>query len=100
MGKKGGTLYTRLANHLSTIRTQKQAYEYPVASHFTSEGHSIAHLQVVGLERVWSKEVFYRRLREKRWIELLGTNQENGAMNIKKSMNAFMIRSLMCSLYR
>ena len=85
-GGTGGSLYTRLANHLSTTRIQKESFEYPVASHFTSEGHSIAHLQVVvvGLERVWSKEVVYRRRREKRWIELLGTNQENGGMNIKK----------------
>ena len=42
VGETGGTLYARLANHLSTIRTSKTAVQYPVAVHFTSAGHSIA----------------------------------------------------------
>ena len=83
VGETGDTLYTRSANHLSTIRTKKLSGEFPVAVHFNSDGHSIDDVKFVGLERVWCKDVVYRRLRERRWIDLLGTSQYQGGLNVK-----------------
>ena len=83
VGETGGALYARLANHLSTIRTNSSAMEFPVAGHFNSTGHSLDDILFVGLERVWKKEVIYRRLRERRWIDLLGTSRQQGGLNIK-----------------
>ena len=83
VGETGGTLYARLANHLSTIRTSKTAAQYPVAVHFTSAGHSLEDVLFVGLERVWCIDPAYRRIREARWINMLGTSQLQGGLNVK-----------------
>ena len=79
-------MYTRLANHLSTIRTDRTTAQYPVATHFNSPGHSIDDVMIVGLERVWSKDVTYRRIREARWIDMLGTSQLHGGLNVKTKL--------------
>ena len=83
VGETGGTLYARLANHLSTIRTGKFVAQYPVAVHFSSDTHSIDDVLFVGLERVWSRDTVYRRVREARWIDFLGTSQQQGGLNVK-----------------
>ena len=83
VGETGGNLYARLANHLSTIRTKSSAAEFPVAGHFNSPNHSLDEIMFVGLERVWKKDVIYRRLRERRWIDLLGTSRQQGGLNVK-----------------
>ena len=44
-----------------------------VAGHFNECGHSISNVKVVGLEKVWKNWVTYRRVREQRWMGLLGT---------------------------
>ena len=41
-------------------------------------------MRIVGLERVWRSDVFYRRQREMRWIHLLGTDGEHGGCNKRK----------------
>ena len=82
VGETGGTLYVRLSNHLSTIRTKKTSQEYPVSIHFNSADHSIDNVKIIGLERVWSTDVNYRREREKRWMGLLKTSQQDGGLNI------------------
>ena len=86
VGETGGTLYTRLSNHLSTIRTDRSSAQYPVAMHFNSPGHSIDDVMIVGLERVWSRDVIYRRIREARWIDMLGTSQLHGGLNVKTKL--------------
>ena len=81
VGETGGCLYTRIQNHLSSIRTPNPTVALPVRHHFCAPDHSIADVQVVGLERVWSQSVDYRRARERRWMNLLGTNGTAGGMN-------------------
>ena len=49
-----------------------------VASHFSGEGHSVEDIRVIGLEKVYKNWVTYRRAREHRWMDLLGTYQRLG----------------------
>ena len=81
VGETGGKLYTRVQNHLSTIRTGKTSF--CVSSHFNHGDHTESDMAVVGLEKVWQNSVIYRRLREQRWVGFLGTNQEQGGLNKK-----------------
>jgi len=81
VGETGGCLYTRVQNHLSSIRASNPAVALPVRSHFCASGHSINDVRVIGLERVWRQNVEYRRARERRWMHLLGTNGAVGGMN-------------------
>ena len=83
VGETGDTLYTRAQNHLSSIRVPNPTICLPVRLHFREDGHSIDDAWVVGLERVWERNVEYRRAREKRWIGLLGTGRMAGGMNKK-----------------
>ena len=79
MGETGGTLYKRSQNHLSSVRCKR--VELEVASHFNGEGHSGDDIRVIGLEKVYKNWVAYRRAREQRWMDLLGTYQHNGGLN-------------------
>ena len=81
VGETGGPLYQRIQNHLSSIRCKRPGME--VAAHFNESGHNIGNMQVVGLEKVWKNWVTYRRLREQRWMGLLGTYQGLGGLNKK-----------------
>ena len=81
VGETGGCLYARIQNHLSSIRAISPATSLPVRRHFCSPGHSIDDLKVVGLERVWQQNVDYRRAREKRWMNLLGTQGAVSGLN-------------------
>ena len=61
----------------------------PVRGHFCAAGHSVNDVRVVGLERVWRQHVEYRRVREKGWMNLLGTQGEVGGLNKKYGYNEF-----------
>ena len=76
VGETSTCLYTRVQNHLSSVRCGKG--DLPVARHFTHEGHNIDDLKILGLEQVWKDDVFYRRQREARWIKLMGTDKADG----------------------
>ena len=54
-----------------------------VAAHFNETGHSISNVKFIGLEKVWKNWVTYRRVREQRWMGLLGTYQGLGGLNKK-----------------
>ena len=82
VGETGTSLYSRIQNHLSSIRCNR--LELPVARHFSDQGHDVNDMRIVGLERVWRSDVFYRRQREMRWIHLLGTDGEHGGCNKRK----------------
>ena len=82
VGETGGGIYARVQNHLSSIRTATPAVDLPVRRHFVTPGHSVEDLQVVGLERVWKESVDYRRVREGRWMKLLGTDRDGG-LNVR-----------------
>ena len=81
VGETGGSVYTRTQNHLSSIRANNPAVVLPVRAHFHGPGHSIDDVFVVGLERVWRDSVEYRRVRERRWMNLLGTSGAEGRLN-------------------
>ena len=81
VGETGGCLYARVQNHLSSIRASNPAVTLPVRGHFCATGHSVNDVRVVGLERVWRQDVEYRRVREKRWMNLLGTQGAVGGLN-------------------
>ena len=81
VGETGGCLYTRVQNHLSSIRATNPTVALPVRYHFCAPGHSITDVRVIGLERVWQQNVEYRRARERRWMHLLGTNGAVGGLN-------------------
>ena len=81
VGETGGRLYTRIQNHLSSIRAENPAVPLPVSSHFRSADHNVSDVRVVGLERVWRQNVEYRRARERRWISLLGTRVGGESLN-------------------
>ena len=81
VGETGGCLYTRVQNHLSSIRAIDPVVSLPVRSHFGAPGHGIGDVKVVGLERVWRRSVDYRRVRERRWMYLLGTQGTADGLN-------------------
>ena len=87
VGETGTSLYSRVQNHLSSIRCNR--LELPVARHFSVDCHDVRDMRVVGLERVWRSDVFYRRQREMRWIQLLGTDSEHGGCNKRREGVAF-----------
>ena len=82
VGETGGSIYARVQNHMSSIRSTNPGVDLPVRRHFLSEEHSLDDLRVVGLERVWRASVNYRRVRESRWMKLLGTDK-NGGLNVR-----------------
>ena len=47
--------------------------EMEVAAHINGPGHSITDVSFIGLEKVWKNWTAYRRVREQRWVEFLGT---------------------------
>ena len=55
-----------------------------VAAHFISDGHRITDAKFIGLEKVWKNWTTYRRVREQRWIGLLGTHQSMGTGGLNK----------------
>ena len=84
VGETGGCLYTRVQNHLSSIRASNPAVALLVRSHFCASDHGIQDVWVIGLERVWRQNVEYRRARERRWMNLLGTNDAMGGTGMNK----------------
>ena len=83
VGETGGMLYQRVQNHLSAIRCMRNEME--VAAHFNGDGHQLADVRFVGLEKVWKNWVAYRRIREQRWVGLLNTQRAMGGLNKKTS---------------
>ena len=84
VGATRGCLYTRVQNHLSSIIARSPAVVLPVRSHFWSPDHGVGNARVVGLERFGCKMLtIRRRMREKRWMSLLGTQGAVGSSNIR-----------------
>ena len=76
VGETGTKLYTRIQNHLSTIRHNRM--EQPVGKHFNSKDHTINDCKVIGLEQIRNKDISYRRTREMVWIKKLDTMEPKG----------------------
>lgn len=74
VGETGDTLYQRQLLNFSLIRRKK---EDPVALHFNSTGHRLEHFRVVGLEKLYSDDI-YRKNREVLWKKKLRTYKPYG----------------------
>ena len=75
VGETGTTVYERVQNHLSCIRTKK---DNPVANHFNQFNHSNDSLQVVVLECIRKCDIHLRKIRESFWIQKLHTLYPDG----------------------
>ena len=75
VGETGTTLYTRFQNQLSAIR---KGADDPVPRHFASNNHRIDDLKIVGIEKIKSNDIHYRKIRESFWIKKMGTLKPNG----------------------
>ena len=75
VGETGTSIYERFQNHISSVRNQKQE---PIPMHFTSDGHSLKHFRIIGIERLRRRDIHFRKIREKFWIKKLGTIQPYG----------------------
>jgi hypothetical protein len=76
VGETGRTLYERMQNHLSTIRTKK--VEEPVAEHFCQKDHKISDFRFLALQNTPADDTTYRRVQENIWIKKLGTFKPDG----------------------
>ena len=83
VGQTGDTIYRRTQNHLSSIRCSRTG-RIPVNRHFAEMGHSEGDFKIVGLERTWGNSEERRKVREMRWVELLGTQKEDDGMNVRR----------------
>ena len=70
VGETGTTVYERMANHLSTIRKEKNE---PIPQHFANEGHDINDFRWFGIEKMKTEDIHVRKIRESFWIKKLGT---------------------------
>jgi len=75
VGETGNSLYTRMQNHLSTIR---KITNDPVPLHFNSVGHTIGDFKVIGIEKIKTQSHSYRSEKEKFWIKKVNTLDSNG----------------------
>ena len=75
MGETNRRLKDRIIEHRSSIRTGKDC---SVSNHFTSNGHNLSDLKVIGVEKSRKKNDIYRREREKLWMKLLHTVKPDG----------------------
>ena len=83
VGQTGDKIYTRMQNHLSSIRCKRDG-RIPVSRHFTERGHTEADFRVIGLERTWGHSEERRKFREMRWVDLLGTGKESDGENFRR----------------
>ena len=74
IGETGTTIYERLQNHLSVIRKKEEL----LPTHFNQEDHSVEDMSIVGIQRMRTKYIHYRKLREAFWINKLNTIQPQG----------------------
>ena len=75
VGETGTTLYERFQNHLCTVRKEK---DEPIPNHFNQINHKLSDLRIVGIQKIRSKDIHYRKIRETFWIGKLGTLQPRG----------------------
>ena len=81
MGKTGQPLVLRINGHRFNI-TYGKTEESPVVEHFNSEGHTLADVIVMAIDKIHSHDSCFRKIRESRWIRTLGTSYPLG-MNLR-----------------
>ena len=81
VGKTGQPLHRRVNGHRFKI-VHRRTEESPVAVHFNGEGHSQAATVVAMIDQLYSHNPCLRKIRESRWIRILGTSHPSG-MNLR-----------------
>ena len=77
VGETGQPLHHRInGHHFDIVHCQTDVT--PVAAHFTSEGHSETNLSVIVIDVCWKEDTILRKIRESRWIRMLGTSWLSG----------------------
>ena len=64
-----------MANHISTVRNQKND---PIPLHFNSNGHKVTDLEWLGIEKLRRKDIHMRKIRKSFWIKKLETLEPKG----------------------
>ena len=77
VGETGLPLHSRMNSHRFNI-SHGCIHKYPVAAHFTSEGHTDSDLAVMIIDRCWKEDTILRKIREIRWIRTLETFWPSG----------------------
>ena len=75
------SLHSRINSHCFNIAYSRIDI-FPVAAHFTSEGHTVADLSVMIIDKCWKEDTILRKIRECRWIRTLKTSWPLG-MNLR-----------------
>ena len=74
-------LHLRINGHRYNIKHGKME-ESPVAEHFHGEGHTLADVTVVAINKIHSHDSCLLKIGESRWIRTLGTSYPSG-MNLR-----------------
>ena len=80
VGETVQPLHRRINGHRYIMHGK--AKECPVAEDFNGEGHTLADVTVVAINKIHSHDSFLRKVRERRWIRNLGTSYSLG-MNLR-----------------
>ena len=69
VGETGTTAEERFARHRNTVvQLCHQGTDVSVGQHFQSSGHSVSDLVFTPVEQIFSKNIFVRKVREKKLI--------------------------------
>ena len=69
LGETGQRAKDRCASHVGTIRQDcHQNTVTPVGQHFRGRGHSAENFEFTPFEKIYSKDPYIRKIREKYWI--------------------------------
>ena len=80
-GETGQPLHYQINRHRFNI-AHSRIDESPVAAHFTSEGHTMANLLVMIINKYWKEDAILRKIGKSRWIRTLKTSWPSG-MNLR-----------------
>ena len=75
VGETGTSIYERFQNHLSSIRRMK---DDPVANHFQEGEHMLRDVKIIGIEKMKTRDIHFRKVRESFWIQKLKTLTPQG----------------------
>ena len=72
VGETGQTAEERFAEHRNTVvQLCHQGTSAPVGEHFQGAGHSVSDLRYTPVEKIFSNNIFVRKIRERRLINQL-----------------------------
>ena len=81
VGETEQPLRSQINSHRFNI-VHSRTDESPVVADFTSEGHTVANLSVMIIDKCWKDDAILRKIRESRWIRSLKTSWPSG-MNLR-----------------